>query len=188
MRSARSLNSERPVVTDKREAILRAAIRVFAHNGFQFQGPYIAASPRSDGHRLLISQAKENLIDFRSHMERHRCGPGATRKVSDPREKLRRIAWLHAELLGADRDLAVVFQFELRGSTKFIEEFSASVFARAELIRATLEEASERVCFAPVNAKIVSRFFSAPSTKCHQCILSTRYKLAPMADKCWSFF
>lgn len=34
MRSVRSLSSARPVVADKREAILRAAIRVFARNGY----------------------------------------------------------------------------------------------------------------------------------------------------------
>ena len=34
MRTARSLPSMRPSVTDKRGAILRAAIRVFAHNGY----------------------------------------------------------------------------------------------------------------------------------------------------------
>ena len=34
MRSARSLTTVRPPVGDKREAILRAAIHVFAHNGY----------------------------------------------------------------------------------------------------------------------------------------------------------
>ena len=34
MSSARSLNTARPIVADKRQAILRAAIRVFANNGY----------------------------------------------------------------------------------------------------------------------------------------------------------
>ena len=41
-------------------------------------------------------------------------------------ERLSRIARLHLERLGRDRDLAVVFQVELRQSTKFMERFSSS--------------------------------------------------------------
>ena len=46
--------------------------------------------------------------------------------AADPRERLRRIARLHLERLGRDRDLAVVFQVELRQSAKFMERFSSS--------------------------------------------------------------
>ncbi|HUU34960.1 MAG TPA: TetR/AcrR family transcriptional regulator C-terminal domain-containing protein, partial [Vicinamibacterales bacterium] len=45
---------------------------------------------------------------------------------ADPRQRLSRIAHLHLERLGRDRDLAVVFQVELRQSTKFMERFSSS--------------------------------------------------------------
>ena len=48
---------------------------------------------------------------------------------------------LHLEKLGADRDLAIVFQVELRGSTKFMEEFYAAGFADyLDIIRQTIEE------------------------------------------------
>src|SRR2546430_11951374 len=61
--------------------------------------------------------------------------------LDDPREKLRRIAQLHLERLGADRDLAIVFQVELRGSTKFMREFSAAGFGEyLDIIRKTIEE------------------------------------------------
>ena len=50
--------------------------------------------------------------------------------IGDPHERLMRIARLHLERLGRDRDLAVVFQVELRQSTKFMERFSATLPAR----------------------------------------------------------
>ena len=46
--------------------------------------------------------------------------------TSPTRRRLRRIARLHLERLGRDRDLAVVFQVELRQSIKFMERFSAT--------------------------------------------------------------
>jgi len=50
----------------------------------------------------------------------------ALAQVDDPLERLRRIARLHLERVSRDRDLAVVFQVELRQSTKFMERFSAT--------------------------------------------------------------
>ena len=55
------------------------------------------------------------------------AGRQALAGVSDPVERLRRLALVHLERLGQDRDLAVVFQVELRQSTKFMERFSSSL-------------------------------------------------------------
>ena len=61
---------------------------------------------------------------------------------------MRRIAELHLEKLGADRDMAIVFQIELRGSTKFMEEFSAAGFAEYfEIIQQTIEEGQKSGVF-----------------------------------------
>src|SRR5947207_12977653 len=83
------------------------------------------------------------------------AGRELIKTLSDPREKLRRIAKLHLERLGADRDLAVVFQVELRGSTKFMEEFSAAGFAEyLSLIRTAFEEGQRAGVFRKdLNAK-----------------------------------
>ena len=63
-------------------------------------------------------------------------------------EKLRRIARLHLEKLGADRDAAIVFQVELRGSTKFMEEFSAAGFGEyLNIIREIIAEGQKQNCF-----------------------------------------
>src|SRR6185369_7532311 len=143
MRSARTLNNVRVAGGDKREAILRAATSVFAHNGyFNSKVADIAREAGvADGTVYLYFKSKEDILHsiFDRGVE---DALSAARKqiesVADPKEKLRRIALLHLERLGADRDLAVVFQVELRGSTKFIEEFSAAGFAEyLALIRAT---------------------------------------------------
>ena len=44
----------------------------------------------------------------------------------NPVDRLREIARLHLGRLGRDRNLAIVFQVELRQSTKFMERFSAT--------------------------------------------------------------
>ena len=50
--------------------------------------------------------------------------------MEDAPSRLRLIAEHHLRALGADRDLAVVFQVELRQSTKFMERFTASWLGR----------------------------------------------------------
>ena len=101
-------------------------------------------------------------------------------------EKLRQIARLHLERLGADRDLAVVFQVELRGSTKFMEEFSAAGFAEyLDLLRKIFEEGQRsRVFRKDLNAKVVSKIlFGALDEMATNWIISHRnYQLEPMAD------
>jgi TetR/AcrR family fatty acid metabolism transcriptional regulator len=107
-------------------------------------------------------------------------------KLRDPREKLRRIAILHLERLGADRDLAIVFQVELRGSTKFMREFSAAGFAEyLGLLRKTFEEGQRSGVFRKdLSAKLVSKIlFGALDEMATNWIISKRkYKLEPMAE------
>ena len=107
-------------------------------------------------------------------------------KLRDPSEKLRRIALLHLERLGADRDLAIVFQVELRGSTKFMQEFSAAGFAEyLGLLRKTFEEGQRSGAFRQdLNAKLVSKIlFGALDEMATNWIISKRsYKLEPMAE------
>ncbi len=191
MRSVRSLPSVRPAVADKGEAILRAATRVFARNGyFNSKVADIArAAGVADGTVYLYFKSKEEIL----HSIFDRSVGGAITEgrrqlevITDPREKLRRIAHLHLERLGADRDMAVVFQVELRGSTKFMEEFSAAGFAEyLGLIRETFEEGQRAGVFrAALNPKIVAKvFFGALDEMATNWILSRRrYKLAPLAD------
>jgi TetR/AcrR family fatty acid metabolism transcriptional regulator len=197
MRSARSLNPVRPVVGDKREAILRAAISVFAHNGyFNSKVADIAREAGvADGTVYLYFKSKEEILHSifdRSVDEAVADARKQLAALSDPQEKLRQIARMHLERLGADRDLAVVFQVELRGSTKFMEEFSAAGFAEyLALIRSTFEEGQRAGIFrADLNAKVVAKIlFGALDEMATNWILSQRrYKLAPMADQVLDIF
>ena len=177
--------------TDKRTSILRAAARVFARNGyFNSKVADIArAADVADGTVYLYFKSKDEILHsiFDQNMAE---AIGAARRLiedtSDPREKLRRIASLHLERLGADRDLAVVFQVELRGSTKFMEEFSAAAFAEyLELLRQTFEEGQRAGVFRKgLNAKLAAKIlFGALDEMATNWIISKRkYELAPMAD------
>jgi TetR/AcrR family fatty acid metabolism transcriptional regulator len=192
LRSDRSLNSSRPVVADKREAILRAATKVFAGNGyFNSKVADIAqAAGVADGTVYLYFKSKEEILHSifdRGMEEAISTGREQILELKDPRDKLRRIAHLHLERLGEDRDLAVVFQVELRGSTKFMEEFSGGGFADyLAVIRSIFEEGQQTGVFKKdLNAKIVAKvFFGALDEMATNWILSKRnYKLGPIADE-----
>jgi TetR/AcrR family fatty acid metabolism transcriptional regulator len=175
----------------KRELILRAATRVFARNGyFNSKVADIArAADVADGTVYLYFKSKEEILHsiFDQNMtDAIASGRKLIKAIADPREKLRRIARLHLERLGADRDLAVVFQVELRGSTKFMEEFSAAGFGEyLDLLRKIIEEGQKSAVFRnDLNAKVVAKvLFGALDEMATNWIISHRhYKLEPMAD------
>jgi TetR/AcrR family fatty acid metabolism transcriptional regulator len=197
MKSARSINQARPPGGDKREAILRAAIEVFAHNGyFNSKVADIAREAGvADGTVYLYFKSKEEILHSvfdRSMEEAITEGKQQIAATTDAREKLRRIALLHLERLGADRNLAVVFQVELRGSTKFMEEFSAAGLAEyLGLIRQAFEEGQRAGLFrSDLNAKVMAKIlFGALDEMATNWILSKRrYKLGPMADQVLDIF
>ena len=184
-------------VSDKREAILRAAITVFARCGyFNSKVADIAREAGvADGTVYLYFKSKEDILHSifdRSVDEALGAAKERVEQLSDPREKLRQIAHMHLERLGADRDLAVVFQVELRGSTKFMEEFSAAGFAEyLSLIRSTFEEGQRAGVFREdLKANVVAKIlFGALDEMATNWILSKRrYKLAPMADEVLDIF
>src|SRR6266581_728184 len=184
-------SSARNTLANKRTAILRAATRVFARNGyFNSKVADIArAADVADGTVYLYFKSKEEILHsiFDQNMD---DAIVAARKliqnVDDPREKLRRIALLHLQRLGSNRDLAVVFQVELRGSTKFMEEFSAAGFAEyLELLRKTFEEGQRSGVFRKdLNGKLVSKIlFGALDEMATNWIISKRtYLLDSTAD------
>ena len=175
----------------KRESILRAATRVFARNGyFNSKVADIAREADvADGTVYLYFKSKEEILHsiFDQNMaEAIASGRVLIEKLKDPGEKLRRIATLHLERLGADPDLAVVFQVELRGSTKFMRAFSAAGFAEyLSLLRQTFEEGQRSGVFRKdLSAKLVSKIlFGALDEMATNWIISKRkYKLEPMAE------
>jgi TetR/AcrR family fatty acid metabolism transcriptional regulator len=171
--------------------ILRAAIRVFSRNGFF--GSKVADVAReagvADGTVYLYFKSKEHLLIaiFDETMSEAICeGRAAVEGLNDPREKLRQIAGLHLERMGRDRDLAVVFQVELRSSTKFMEHFSETGVADyLELIRRVINEGQEKGFFRPgIDARIAAKiFFGALDEMVTNWVLSRkRYDLRSTAE------
>jgi TetR/AcrR family fatty acid metabolism transcriptional regulator len=106
--------------------------------------------------------------------------------IDDPVERLRTIARLHLDRMGRDRALAVVFQVELRQSTKFMERFSATHLREyLGIIRDVIAEGQSRGVFrAGLNPTLAAKlFFGALDEMATNWILSRRkYSLAGEAD------
>ncbi len=116
---------------DKRQRILDAAVRVFAKKGYH--GAKVAEIAKragiADGTVYLYFRNKEDILAslFDEVMERHIAQARVELKgAKGAAAKLRLVAQHHLKLFSGNRDLAVVFQVELRQSTKFLERFTAS--------------------------------------------------------------
>lgn len=175
----------------KYEAILRAAIKVFARGGF-FNSKVADVAREAgvaDGTVYLYFKNKDDILVsiFNHFMDLALAkGRASLAEVDDPQEKLKRIVYRHLESLGRDRDLAVVFQVELRSSSKFMEQFSATkVTEYLELIRRVIEEGQREGLFRKtLNAQIASKvLFGALDEMVTNWVLSKkRYNLISMAD------
>jgi TetR/AcrR family fatty acid metabolism transcriptional regulator len=142
-----------PLPGPKRDAILRAAIDVFADRGFfNAQVADVArVAGVAAGTVYLYFRSKDDLLvsiferTMREALAEVRASAGEPR---DPRERLRRFARLHLARLGRDRNLAIVFQVELRQSTKFMERFSATLLRDyLGLIRDTIADGQRESLF-----------------------------------------
>src|SRR3954470_4345458 len=192
--SVGSLTPLRPAETsrmEKREAILRAAIDVFAERGFfHAQVADVArAAGVAAGTVYLYFKGKDDLlvsIFDRSMRDGLAAGRAAVADLDDPRERLRRLARGHLARLGSDRNLAIVFQVELRQSTKFMERFSSTLLRDyLGLIREAIADGQQQRMFRadikPTSA--AKMLFGALDEMATNWILSTRrYALEADAD------
>jgi len=184
-------------VTDKREAILRAAIKVFAYKGF-FNSKVADVAGEAgiaDGTVYLYFKSKDEILHsiFDRAMEQFISeGRKELEGISSPVQRLRRIAEMHLERLGSDREMAIVFQVELRGSTKFMQEFSAAGFHDyLEIIRKTIEDGQRAGVFRDDLKPIVASkiLYGALDEMVTNWILSEKqYPLAPMAGEVLKIF
>lgn len=175
----------------KYQRILDAAIEVIAQHGYaSSRVTDIASRARvADGTIYLYFQNKEELLmeainsAFSGFLTRARI---ELQQLNDPRERLRRLAFLHLSMLGSDRDLAVVFQTELRHSAKFLAQFSSQhLVDYFELIRREVREGQRLGLFRPeLSDKIAANcFFGALDEMVTSWVLSEReYPLGGAAD------
>jgi len=131
---------------DKRRRILDAAARVFARKGY-FTSRVADIAKRAgvaDGTIYLYFRNKEDILVslFDEVMSEHISkGREELAPLKTAPERLHAIAAHHLRLLGQNQDLAVVFQVELRQSTKFMERFTGSWFGDyLDLLTGVLEQ------------------------------------------------
>ena len=199
MRSAAPVRRSPPRLErlDKRDALVRAAIDTFAARGFfNAQVADVArAAGVAAGTVYLYFRGKDDLLisifdrTMKAAIAEGRESVGALR---DPIERLREIARLHLDRLGRDRALAVVFQVELRQSTKFMERFSATHLREyLGIIRDVIADGQARGVFRKdVNPTLAAKlFFGGLDEMATNWILSRRkYSLAGEADAIVDFF
>ena len=180
-----------PTPGPKREAILRAATDVFAERGyFTAQVADVArAAGVAAGTVYLYFRSKDDLlisIFERSMRDALAEGRAMVEAERGPRERLRRFARLHLGRLGRDRNLAIVFQVELRQSTKFMERFSATLLRDyLGLIRDAIADGQRAgVLRSDIKATAAAKmFFGALDEMATNWILSRRrYSLEADAD------
>jgi len=128
-------NSVKNKGSDKYDRILKAAVKVFAENGFH--GSKVSQIAKeadvADGtiylyfknkDDILISLFEENMDWIINTLEED------LKKTEDPVEKIRVCIRNFYSMAKKNRDLASVITIELRQSTKFMKEYDNKQFAR----------------------------------------------------------
>lgn len=175
----------------KYEMILRAAIKVFAENGF-FNSKVADVAKEAgvaDGTVYLYFKNKDDiLVSIFNHVSEQALAHARTvlAEIDEPAEKLKQIVRGHLEMYARDRDLAVVFQVELRSSTKFMEQFSATkVTEYLDLIGSIIAEGQRRGVFRKeLNTKMTAKIiFGALDEMVTNWVLThKRYSLVSTAE------
>ncbi len=138
---------------EKREKILKAAVRIFAEKGFY--NTRIAEIARDAGvadgtiylyfknkDDILITVFEESVADILASFREKLQG------LDNPVDKLKAFIRLHLNIVKSDPDLASVLQLELRQSNKFIKEYTGHSFTDyLFFIREIIEEGQQKRLF-----------------------------------------
>ena len=183
--------TERNGRAEKSRLILRAAAKVFARSGF-FNAKVADVAREAgvaDGTVYLYFKGKDDLLGsiFAAAMEEFltqaRTG---LNDLKHPHERLYGFARLHLELMEREPDIAIVFQVELRQSTKFMEQFSTTYLADyLRIVRDIIEDGQRHGVFrAQLNPQLLAKlFFGALDEMVTNWILSHQhYPLVSMAE------
>ncbi|MBN1154663.1 TetR/AcrR family transcriptional regulator [candidate division KSB1 bacterium] len=118
---------------DKRERILKAAAQVFARKGFYNSRIAEIANKANvaEGTIYLYFTNKDELLTtiFEQEMAVVIAEmKEELNKVDDPKDKIKKFIERHLALIDEKREIAEVFQIELRQSHKFMKEYKGTKF------------------------------------------------------------
>jgi TetR/AcrR family transcriptional regulator, fatty acid metabolism regulator protein len=175
---------------DKRRRILDAAVAVFARKGYFASRVSDVAKKAgvADGTIYLYFRGKEDILVrlFDEVMSEHVSeAREAVHALTSAPDRLLAIAERHLAVLGENRDLAAVFQVELRQSTRFMERFTASWLRDYFELLDEVIEAGQRdgTLRADVNRKVAAKmlFGALDETVTSWLLSETRYRLEDLA-------
>ena len=172
---------------EKRDRILRAAVKIFSRKGFfnSKVSEIARAAEVADGtiylyfrnkDDLLISLFEEKMGEVVADVRRRTAAGG------NAIEKLRIFIENHMDLLERESGLVEVIQVELRQSTKFLKDYTpVKFFEYLEVISDILEEGRKEGIFRPdLNVSIARRaIFGALDELSLTYILSRKPKYHP---------
>jgi TetR/AcrR family transcriptional regulator, fatty acid metabolism regulator protein len=176
---------------EKYQRILDAAVAVFAEKGFHVAriSDIAERAGVADGTVYLYFKNKEEILmtaintAFDAFVSNARA---ELENIPSPGAKLRRLAYLHLHALGSNRNLAVVFQMELRQSTRFLAPFSHEhMIEYFQIVRAAIREGQASGSFRPdLHEKIAANcFFGALDEMVTSWVLAEHdYSLPEAAD------
>jgi TetR/AcrR family fatty acid metabolism transcriptional regulator len=178
--------------SEKYQRILDAAVSVIAEKGFHVARISDIADRAgvADGTIYLYFKNKDEILmaaintAFDAFVKDARV---ELARIPSPSEKLRHLIQMHLGRLGENRDLAIVFQMELRQSTRFLAPFSHQHMGEYfNIVREAIREGKTQGVFrAELDDKIAARcLFGAVDEMVTSWVLASReYPLVEVAEK-----
>lgn len=174
---------------EKKQRIQEAAIKIMARYGYHGTTvSQIAKAARvADGTLYLYFENKDDLLlkILDEIMDRfHQEGMEVLAKVASPLDGIKAIADLHLKNLGADEDLACIFQIELRHNARLMRIFSETKLRRYfSIVEGLIRDAQkQKQIRAEINPWITAKIlFGALDEMATNWVLRKKdYRLADM--------
>ena len=163
-RRARASKKREGSAADKRERILKAAIRVFARKGFYSTrvSEIAKAAGVADGTIYLYFKNKDDVLISIFQDRITKLLELLSAALAEPRsfeEKLHMCIDLQLGLLGSSRELAEVITVNLRQSSRLLKQFGAPLFGRyLETIARVFEEGqAQGIVRSDLSARVLAR-------------------------------
>ncbi|MEK7366300.1 MAG: TetR/AcrR family transcriptional regulator [Candidatus Deferrimicrobiota bacterium] len=172
---------------EKRERILRAAVKIFSRNGFfnSKVSEIARAAEVADGTIYLYFRNKDDLLISLFEEKMGEVVADVRRRIAvggNAIEKLRIFIENHMDLLERESGLVEVLQVELRQSTKFLKDYTpVKFFEYLEVISDILEQGKREGVLRPgLNVSVARRaIFGALDELSLTYILSRKPKYHP---------